>query len=368
MLQERYEKSEFDKNSLRKEANELEIKLKRASDLVVGLDSEKIRWENDILQFESQIKHILGDSIYAAAFLAYCGPFTAEVRHELMFKWRNLIPSSSVSMSPQISLSSFLCDSKDVASWQLEGLPVDSFSLENGILVSNCPRWPLLIDPQFQAVKWIQKREGEDLLHLDYTSPISELIKSFEIAMKIGVSVLLVNFSAYSDPSILKILRSKLTGTVFLRENIVVSPTFKLYISTNISSPSFSSDFSSYASIINFSVTNLGLEEQLLSVFIISEDAVLEAEKHRLVQDIVDGKSKLDSIEDEILVLLEKSSGILLEDETMINTLNFSKKTSERIKEQLKASVEFEIKIDQTRNSYRPICTSIWLFNMFNSF
>ena len=32
--------------------------------------------------------------------------------------------------------------------WNLAGLPSDSTSLENGIIVSKARRWPLMIDPQ----------------------------------------------------------------------------------------------------------------------------------------------------------------------------------------------------------------------------
>jgi dynein heavy chain len=35
-----------------------------------------------------------------------------------------------------------------IRDWQIAGLPVDSFSTDNGIIVSNARRWPLMIDPQ----------------------------------------------------------------------------------------------------------------------------------------------------------------------------------------------------------------------------
>ena len=46
-----------------------------------------------------------------------------------------------------------------VREWLIASLPNDSFSIENGIIVANARRWPLCIDPQGQANKWIKNLE-----------------------------------------------------------------------------------------------------------------------------------------------------------------------------------------------------------------
>ena len=46
--------------------------------------------------------------------------------------------------------------------WQESGLPTDALSTDNGIFIFNCRRWPLIIDPQGQANKWI-KNIGKEL-------------------------------------------------------------------------------------------------------------------------------------------------------------------------------------------------------------
>ena len=45
------------------------------------------------------------------------------------------------------------------ARWANEGLPSDPLSVENGAIVAASPRWPLLIDPQLQAARWLRRRE-----------------------------------------------------------------------------------------------------------------------------------------------------------------------------------------------------------------
>lgn len=42
----------------------------------------------------------------------------------------------------------------------MNGLPYDGFSVENGIILYNSKRWPLLIDPQGQCNRWLKKQEA----------------------------------------------------------------------------------------------------------------------------------------------------------------------------------------------------------------
>ncbi len=43
--------------------------------------------------------------------------------------------------------------------WLAAGLPNDAASVENGIMVAHARRWPLMIDPQRQANKWVRSME-----------------------------------------------------------------------------------------------------------------------------------------------------------------------------------------------------------------
>jgi hypothetical protein len=54
---------------------------------------------------------------------------------------------------------SLLTDDTEMARWGNEGLPSDSLSVENGAIMCNCARWPLMIDPQLQGIQWVKNRE-----------------------------------------------------------------------------------------------------------------------------------------------------------------------------------------------------------------
>ena len=54
--------------------------------------------------------------------------------------------------SGNFSLITTLGEPVKIRDWQISGLPVDGFSVDNGIIVDSTRRWPLMIDPQGKAL------------------------------------------------------------------------------------------------------------------------------------------------------------------------------------------------------------------------
>ena len=73
------------------------------------------------------------------------------------------IPTSDV-----LSLPAILGDAYEIRQWNTEGLPRDTVSTENALLVTRARRWPLMIDPQDQANRWIRSREMKNGLKEEF--------------------------------------------------------------------------------------------------------------------------------------------------------------------------------------------------------
>ena len=107
--------------------------------------------------------------------------------------------------------------------------------------------------------------------------------------------------------------------------------------------------------IINFTVTLSGLEDQVLADVVRLERPDLEEARTQLVVKINADKEQLKGIEDKILHLLFTSEGNILDNEALINTLNDSKITSGVIGKRLIEAEKTEAIISATREKYRPV-------------
>jgi dynein heavy chain len=109
--------------------------------------------------------------------------------------------------------------------------------------------------------------------------------------------------------------------------------------------------------IINFTVTLRGLEDQLLVDVVRFERPDLEAKKDALIVSIAGDQRQLKEIEDRILQMLADAKGEILDDENLINSLAASKSTSRAIGERMRDAEVTTKEISEAREHYRPVAT-----------
>lgn len=91
---------------------------------------------------------MLGNTVLAAGYVCYVGCFTQEYRNRLLKKWCAFLREKNVQFSPDWSLQKILGDSLKIRAWNIQGLPADDLSIDNGIITTYPDsRWPLIIDP-----------------------------------------------------------------------------------------------------------------------------------------------------------------------------------------------------------------------------
>ena len=359
-LKTQYDEKVSLKEKLRQDAEQTELKLSRAEKLVHGLSGERDRWEKSIAKFEESMNYLPGDCLLAAAFLSYAGPFNSSYRSQLVNgTWLAQMKTLEIPFNPDFSFDSFIGKATEIRDWNIQGLPSDAFSSENGIIVTRGRRWPLMIDPQGQANSWIKNMEQKrDLKVIDLKQ--TDFLRTLESAIQFGIPVLLQGILEVIDPALDPILNKSIIkkGGIFIiklgEKEVEYNPEFRFYITTKLANPKYSPEVFAKATIVNFAVKEKGLEDQLLGIVVRREKPELEEQKNTLVSNVAAAKKKLAELEDEILHLLSTAQGSLLDDEKLVITLQTSKSIAEDVTQQLIVSEQTEKRIDAAREGYRP--------------
>ena len=361
-LQDMFNASVKEKESLQKNIALTASRLKRAGKLVTALGDEQVRWAETVESYQKEIDNVAGNVFIASACVAYYGPFTAQYREMLVTEWIQKCKELEIPVSDDFSLVKTLADPFEIRQWNLEGLPRDAVSTENAVLVTKGRRWPLMIDPQDQANRWIVGKERQNGLKVVKLTD-KNLLRTLENAIRIGLPVLIEEVGETLDPALEPILLKQTfvqSGRLLIRlgdADVDYDKNFRFYMTSKMSNPHYLPEIFIKVTIINFTVTKLGLEDQLLADVVRLERPDLEEQRNALIIKINSDKQRLKDIEDKILKMLFHSEGNILDDEELIEALNDSKVMSKEINKRLKEAEETEEKISRARAKYTPVAT-----------
>lgn len=324
--------------------------------------SEKVRWSEAVARFKEQEKTLAGDVLLSAAFVSYVGCFSKKYRQELLTdKWMGYLQSAGddakIPLSDGIDPFDILTNSAEVARWNNEGLPNDRVSVENGIMLTNCKRWPLIIDPQLQGITWVKTREAPNLQVCRLGS--KGYLDKIEKAVSSGETMLIEDIGETIDPVLNPLLgRETIKKGKYIRmgdKEVEYDPNFKLIIQTRLPNPHYPPEIQAQTTLINFTVTLAGLEDQLLADVVNIERSDLEQTKAELTKQQNEFKIKLTELEDALLSRLSTAQGNFLGDTALVENLETTKSTATDIEQRVEEAKHTEKKINETREMYRPV-------------
>uniref|UniRef100_A0A7N6A444 Dynein heavy chain 9, axonemal n=1 Tax=Anabas testudineus TaxID=64144 RepID=A0A7N6A444_ANATE len=358
-LTAKFEKATTDKLKCQQEAESTARTISLANRLVGGLASENVRWAEAVENFKKQERTLCGDVLLITAFISYLGYFTKRYRLQLMdHTWRPYLSQLKVPIpvTPDLDPLTMLTDDADIAAWQNEGLPADRMSTENATILTSCQRWPLMVDPQLQGIKWIKNKYGEELRVIRIGQ--RGYLDAIERALAAGEVVLIENLEETLDPVLGPLLgRETIKKGRYIKigdKECEYSPSFRLILHTKLASPHYQPELQAQCTLINFTVTRDGLEDQLLAAVVSMERPDLEELKSDLTKQQNGFKITLKTLEDNLLSRLSSASGNFLGDTELVENLETTKRTAAEIEEKVKEAKVTEAKINEAREHYRP--------------
>eukprot|EP00471_Norrisiella_sphaerica_P006901 CAMPEP_0184484204 /NCGR_PEP_ID=MMETSP0113_2-20130426/5915_1 /TAXON_ID=91329 /ORGANISM="Norrisiella sphaerica, Strain BC52" /LENGTH=4710 /DNA_ID=CAMNT_0026865073 /DNA_START=240 /DNA_END=14372 /DNA_ORIENTATION=+ len=380
-LQKKLDEANAKKQALEENQQRLMTKMDEATKLIESLGGEKVRWNESKNQFAEDKRKLLGDMALACAFVSYCGPFNFSFRKKLIQKdFYDMCIELGIPLSKNLDVTSLLVDEATIAIWNSESLPKDQLSVQNGILVVEASpkrdpktkeptdpllvRFPLLIDPQGQALEWLKQREAQNFPYQGTTTlghrKLPEIAKQcIENGKTLLVEGVVDGVIPLFDPILQKKIKKgrgrnkwviKIDG-----EEMEYSLDFKLYLLTKVANPLFSPELSAQTTVIDFSVTREGLEDQLLSYVIQNEQPQLEVKRKQLIDGVNQATVTLQNLDKTLLDKLANSKGNLLDDVELIRVLRKTKSKAKEVNEQIVASTQTQKTISEKRELYRPV-------------
>uniref|UniRef100_A0A8C2C9M5 AAA+ ATPase domain-containing protein n=1 Tax=Cyprinus carpio TaxID=7962 RepID=A0A8C2C9M5_CYPCA len=358
-LTAKFEKATADKLRCQQEAETTARTIALANRLVGGLASENVRWAEAVKSFRHQESTLCGDVLLITAFVSYLGYFTKRYRLELMDNsWRPYLSQLKVPIpvTPGLDPLTMLTDDADIAVWQNEGLPADRMSTENATILTSCERWPLMVDPQLQGIKWIKNKYGEELRIIRIGQ--RGYLDSIERALSVGEVVLIENLEEAVDPVLGPLLgRETIKKGRYIKigdKECEYNPSFRLILHTKLANPHYQPELQAQCTLVNFTVTRDGLEDQLLAAVVSMERPDLEELKSNLTKQQNGFKITLKTLEDNLLSRLSSASGNFLGDIELVENLEITKRTAAEIEVKVKEAKVTEAEINDAREHYRP--------------
>jgi dynein heavy chain len=213
-----------------------------------------------------------------------------------------------------------------------------------------------------QGIVWIKEKEKQNNLQITRLGKHG-MTNVIEMAIENGYAVLIENMDEQVDailgPVIARnyIRRGKNKILKFGGKDLQLSDKFRLFMHTKLANPHYPPEIQAEATLINFTVTEDGLGDQLLTLVVGKERPDLAKMKIELIQQQNEFKIKLKELEDGLLFKLANAQGDILADIELIENLETSKRISVEIKEKVAIAQVTEVKINEASEAYRAVAS-----------
>ncbi|RWS31787.1 cytoplasmic dynein 2 heavy chain 1-like protein [Leptotrombidium deliense] len=326
-------------NQVTVEAAEIEVNLKqtnrmlqRSESLISELSSEFTRWKQQLNDLNKELKALPLQCLVAAAYLTLVGiECSSEKRLKLLEKF------SEKAGLKEFDLLRFLnCDKEE-----------DVFICTQSSLLTT-----VVIDPSRKFISSLSNVDIVDLNKQDWQ-------RTLELCLRFGRTVIVDGF-AKMNLQLLSLMRHEIYGTEGSRQWIILgdkrvdyNSNFRLFL---LATDTFSELYSNtLLNVVNLAPSNSNTAAMLLSITIKIRRPELEQKKADLERSCRDMESKLKSLEEELLHKLSSSTGNILNNDQLIQSLKDIKKSTNEIESSLKQAAAIANDLNKERVQYEQL-------------
>lgn len=228
-------------------------------------------------------------------------------------------------------------------------------------------RYPLIIDPSGQATEFIMNEfAGRKITKTSFLD--DSFRKNLESALRFGNPLLVQDVENY-DPILNPVLNRELRrtgGRVLITlgdQDIDLSPSFVIFLSTRDPTVEFPPDICSRVTFVNFTVTRSSLQSQCLNQVLKAERPDIDEKRSDLLKLQGEFHLRLRQLEKSLLQALNDAKGKILDDDSVITTLETLKKEAADIGQKVEETDKVIAEIETVSQQYLPLslaCSNIY--------
>ncbi|KIH68600.1 dynein heavy chain [Ancylostoma duodenale] len=342
---------------LMKEATQIKIDLEKEQDtikvagtLIDRLGGEFTRWQAQMESLSKEMDNVERCALVTATFVTYLGGCSEHTRTEVLKSFRqnyNLQDFSPVT---------FCATETEQLNWKNHGLPADSLSIENTVIMLNSTQTPMVIDPTGRVAAFLHSFHPKaELLRATQ----NDLFTQIEFGIRFGKTIIVDDVTEV-DAVLVPIFRKELSSQgprqviSFADKQIDFHPDFKLFLCTKNQHIVIPSSIRNVLSEVNFTTTRSGLTSQLLGLAIQIEKPELEERSSALARDAEGKKMELEKLEQLLLQQLASSEENLLGNTVLLDSLNKSKQNAETISRGIEESEKLRKELNDVKRIPKP--------------
>lgn len=223
-------------------------------------------------------------------------------------------------------------------------------------------RYPLIIDPSGQATEFIMNEfAGRKITKTSFLD--DSFRKNLESALRFGNPLLVQDVENY-DPILNPVLNKELRrtgGRVLITlgdQDIDLSPSFVIFLSTRDPTVEFPPDICSRVTFVNFTVTRSSLQSQCLNQVLKAERPDIDEKRSDLLKLQGEFHLRLRQLEKSLLQALNDAKGKILDDDSVITTLETLKKEAADIGQKVEETDKVIAEIETVSQQYLPLSTA----------
>lgn len=331
------------KRSISSHSNQLE----RSKTLLNSLSIEKRRWSQNQDKYLTQKHQLIGNSIVEAASYVYFSYLDEHEEYEGKVKLNKCLVENKILFDQNFSFNVNVVPQQYKNRFKESNIANDQFLTSRLYLLTSNERCiPFVIDTQKDILQHLNLIYDQNIIILDLSD--NNIMKRLRKAVEFGSNIIIENanildISLYQQ--IAKLTNGRESSKIlFLSQspNINLTP----YVAARIS-------------IVDFSVTEGSIAHRSLNCIISALEPAIENNKRELEVLHGDLLVKLTHLEEALLEEINNNEGAILDNNTLMLTLEQLKKESDKINEKILETENHSKQMDQIIQKYQQLSRHI---------